>query len=138
MNIYGFDSIAGLLDNTGYLFKLIANERGVVLFPHTTEHRDGAQLVAIAQDWRTPAETRNANDSRTQFSEISSSPNGIHNPGELRQSQLDLPKPGGICHVESIFLGSSEPTAARTHRSRPCPGPGPRSGPKVQNLSELS
>jgi hypothetical protein len=43
MNIYGFDSIAGLLDNTGYLFKLIANERGVVLFPHTTEHRDGAQ-----------------------------------------------------------------------------------------------
>ncbi len=112
MNIYGFDSIAGLLDNTGYLFKLIANERGVVLFPHTTEHRDGAQPGCDSQDWRTPAETRNANDSRTQFSEISSSPNGIHNPGELRQTQFLLPRPDGVCYVESIFFGSSEPAAA--------------------------
>jgi hypothetical protein len=24
-----------------------------------------------------------------------------------------FPEPGGICHVESIFLGSSKPTAAR-------------------------
>ncbi len=31
-----------------------------------------AVASAIAQDLRTPAETRNANDSRTQFSEISS------------------------------------------------------------------
>jgi hypothetical protein len=50
MNIYGFDSIAGLLDNTGYLFKLIVNERGVVLFPHTTEHRDGAQPGIVYAD----------------------------------------------------------------------------------------
>jgi hypothetical protein len=45
---------------------------------------------------------------------------------------------GGVCHVESIFLGYSEPTAARTDRGRACSGPGPRSGPKVQNLRELS
>jgi hypothetical protein len=50
MNIYGFDSIAGLLDDTGYLFKLIANERGVVLFPHTTEHRDSAQPGIVYAD----------------------------------------------------------------------------------------
>jgi hypothetical protein len=50
MNIYRFDSIAGLLDDTGYLFKLIANERGVVLFPHTTEHRDGAQPGIVYAD----------------------------------------------------------------------------------------
>jgi len=50
MNIYGFESIAGLLDNTGYLFKLIANERGAVLFPHTTEHRDGAQPGIVYAD----------------------------------------------------------------------------------------
>jgi hypothetical protein len=65
-------------------------------------------------------------------------PNGNHNPGELRQSQLVLLKPCRICHVKSIFLGSSEPTTARTHRCRSCPGPGPRAGPKVQNLCELS
>ena len=65
-------------------------------------------------------------------------PNGNHNPGELRQSQLVLPKPGGVCHVESIVLGSSEPTAARTDRSGSCPGLGSRSGPKVQNLCEIS
>ena len=40
-------------------------------------------------------------------------PNGNHNPGELRQSQLAGPLPGGICHVEWIFLGFSEATAAR-------------------------
>jgi len=52
-------------------------------------------LVAIAQDWRTPAETRNANDSRTQFSEISSSPNGIHNPGELKHFSSHFSNPVG-------------------------------------------
>jgi hypothetical protein len=65
-------------------------------------------------------------------------PNGIHNPGELRQSQLVLPRPGGVCHVESIFLGSSKPTAARADRSGARPRPGSRAGPKVQNLAELS
>jgi hypothetical protein len=43
MIVYGFDSIARLLVDQGYLFKLIANERGVVVFPHTTEHRDSGQ-----------------------------------------------------------------------------------------------
>ena len=35
MIVYGFDSIAPLLDNDGYLFKLLVNDTGVVLFPHT-------------------------------------------------------------------------------------------------------
>jgi hypothetical protein len=65
-------------------------------------------------------------------------PNGNHNPGERRLSQLVLPNPGGVCHVESIFLGPSEPAAARTHRGRACHGPGSHSGPKVQKLCELS
>lgn len=43
MIVYGFDSIAPLLENDGYLFKLLANDAGVVLFPHTTEHRDATQ-----------------------------------------------------------------------------------------------
>lgn len=43
MNVYGFDSIARLLEQDHYLFKLLANESGVVLFPHTTEHRDATQ-----------------------------------------------------------------------------------------------
>ena len=43
MIVYGFDSIAPLLENDGYLFKLLANDIGVVLFPHTTEHRDATQ-----------------------------------------------------------------------------------------------
>ena len=32
--------------------------------------------------------------------------NGIHNPGELNRCQLERCQPGGICHVESIVLGS--------------------------------
>ena len=40
MNVYSRDSIALLLAEGGYLFKLIANENAVLLFPHTTEHRD--------------------------------------------------------------------------------------------------
>lgn len=43
MVVYGFDSIASLLEHNSYLFKLLANDAGVVLFPHTTEHRDATQ-----------------------------------------------------------------------------------------------
>ncbi len=43
MNVYGFESIRWLLDQEGYLFKLLANDRGIVLFPHTTEHCDATQ-----------------------------------------------------------------------------------------------
>lgn len=43
MIVYGFDSIAPLLEQDGYLFKMLANDSGVVLFPHTTEHRDATQ-----------------------------------------------------------------------------------------------
>jgi hypothetical protein len=91
---------------------------------------------AIAKDWRTPP-LRGKIQSHIKLS-AHFLPIGIHNLGELRQSQLVLPKPGGVCHVESIFLGSAEPTAARTDRSGSCHGLGSRSGPKVQNLCELS
>ena len=40
MIVYGYDSIASLLENDGYEFKLLANDNGVVLFPRTMEHRD--------------------------------------------------------------------------------------------------
>ena len=43
MLVYGFDSIETMLEEDGYLFKLLANDTGVVLFPHTTEHRDATQ-----------------------------------------------------------------------------------------------
>ena len=43
MIVYGHDSIATLLEQDGYLFKLLANDSGVALFPHTTEHRDATQ-----------------------------------------------------------------------------------------------
>ena len=43
MTVYGFDSIASLLEQDGYLFKMLANNSGVVLFPHTMEHRDATQ-----------------------------------------------------------------------------------------------
>jgi hypothetical protein len=43
MIVYGFDSIAPLLEQDGYLFKMLANDSGVVLFPHATEHRDATQ-----------------------------------------------------------------------------------------------
>ena len=53
MIVYGFDSIAPLLENDGYLFKLLANDTGVVLFPHTTEHRDATQPgIKYADDSR--------------------------------------------------------------------------------------
>lgn len=40
MIVYGFDSILPMLEQDSYLFKLLANDNGVVFFPHTTEHRD--------------------------------------------------------------------------------------------------
>jgi len=43
MVVYGFDSISPMLEQDGYLFKLLANDAGVVFFPHTTEHRDATQ-----------------------------------------------------------------------------------------------
>lgn len=43
MIVYGFDSIAPMLEQHGYLFKMPANDAGVVLFPHSTEHRDATQ-----------------------------------------------------------------------------------------------
>lgn len=53
MNVYGFESIAPLLLNEVYLFKLLANDNGVVLFPHTTEHRDATQSgIKFADDYR--------------------------------------------------------------------------------------
>lgn len=36
---------------------------------------------------------------------------GIHNPGELNRRQLVLLQPGGICHVQSIVLGSFDQPA---------------------------
>ena len=38
MKVYGIDSVSALLEQEGYLFKLLANDSGVVLFPHTTDH----------------------------------------------------------------------------------------------------
>ncbi len=38
MVVYGFDSIAPMLKQDGYLFKVIVNDSGVVFFPQTTEH----------------------------------------------------------------------------------------------------
>jgi hypothetical protein len=43
MIVYGFDSIAPLLEQDGYLIKMLVNDSGVVLFPRTTEHRDATQ-----------------------------------------------------------------------------------------------
>ena len=43
MKVYGFDSIAPMLESDGYVLKLLANDSGVVLFPHTIEHRDATQ-----------------------------------------------------------------------------------------------
>ena len=50
MKVYGFDSIAHMLENDGFVFKLIANDTGVVLFPHTTEHRDATQIGILYAD----------------------------------------------------------------------------------------
>ena len=53
MVVYGFDSISPMLEHDGYLFKLPANDVGVVFFPHTTEHRDATQpAIQYADDSR--------------------------------------------------------------------------------------
>lgn len=43
MKIYGLDAVEKLLESDGYLFKLVANDQGAILFPHTSEHRDVQQ-----------------------------------------------------------------------------------------------
>lgn len=43
MKIYGLDSIQPMLESDSYLFKLVANELGVIFFPHTVEHCDVKQ-----------------------------------------------------------------------------------------------
>ena len=40
MKVYGMESVESLLESDGYLFKMVANEVGVILFPHTSEHSD--------------------------------------------------------------------------------------------------
>ncbi|MCA9235570.1 MAG: hypothetical protein KDA44_08855 [Planctomycetales bacterium] len=53
MIVYGFDSIAPMLEQDGYLFKMLANDSGVVFFPHTKEHRDATQPgIKYADDSR--------------------------------------------------------------------------------------
>lgn len=43
MLIYGLQSVLPLLQEEHYQFKLLANEKGVVLFPIEIEHRDAGQ-----------------------------------------------------------------------------------------------
>ncbi|MFO0943644.1 MAG: hypothetical protein U0930_23155 [Pirellulales bacterium] len=53
MIVYGYESIAHLLSQEGYLFKMLLNDVGVVLFPHTTEHRDATHPgIMYADDSR--------------------------------------------------------------------------------------
>lgn len=44
MVVHGYDAVASLLEQDGYLLKLLANEHGVVLFPHSIQHRDAGML----------------------------------------------------------------------------------------------
>lgn len=50
MVVYGFETIESMLNEDGFLFKLLLNDTGVVLFPHTTEHRDATQTGIRYQD----------------------------------------------------------------------------------------
>ena len=43
MTIYDFKLVSSLIESEHYLFKLIANEFGVVFLLHTTEHRDAGR-----------------------------------------------------------------------------------------------
>ena len=43
MSVYGYESVCELLEHDGILFRVLANDTGVVLFPHTMEHRDATQ-----------------------------------------------------------------------------------------------
>lgn len=68
MIVYGFDSIASMLEEDGYLFKMLANDAGVVLFPHTTEHRDAAQPgIQYADDSRGNALAAMVKPGRIEF-----------------------------------------------------------------------
>ena len=50
ITVYGFDSIAAMIEQDGYLFKMLLNDVGVVLFSHTTEHRDAGHPGIIYAD----------------------------------------------------------------------------------------
>ena len=50
VNIHGLDSIEPLLRDGGYLFKLVANEQAVLLFPASIEHRDATRPGLRYQD----------------------------------------------------------------------------------------
>ena len=43
MIVYGFELVQEMLEQDGYLFKLLANDSGVAMFPYTTEHHDATQ-----------------------------------------------------------------------------------------------
>ena len=40
MQVYGLDSIRSELQSGGYVVKLLANDRAVVFFSRTSDHRD--------------------------------------------------------------------------------------------------
>ena len=68
MIVYGFNSIAALLEQDGYLFKLLANDSGAVLFPHTTEHRDATQVgIKYADNSRGNALAATVKPGRIEF-----------------------------------------------------------------------
>ncbi len=68
MIVCEFDSIAPLLESDGYLFKLLANDTGVVLFPHTIEHRDATQPgIKYADDSRGNALAAMVKPGRIEF-----------------------------------------------------------------------
>jgi hypothetical protein len=43
MQVFDFEAVCELTKSEYYLFKLIANEHGVVFLPRTTEHRDAGR-----------------------------------------------------------------------------------------------
>ena len=68
MIVYGLDSIATLLEQDGYVFKLLANDTGVVLFPHTMEHRHATQSgIKYADDSRGNALAAMVKPGRIEF-----------------------------------------------------------------------
>lgn len=68
MIVYGLDSIATLLEQDHYVFKLLANDTGVVVFPHTTEHRDATQSgIIYADDSRSSALAAMVKPGRIEF-----------------------------------------------------------------------
>lgn len=68
MIVHGFESIAPMLEQDGYLFKMIANDSGVVLFPHATEHRDATRSgIKYADDSRGNALAAMVKPGRIEF-----------------------------------------------------------------------